>query len=72
MQGRARWWNGTPSFYHASVSAIVHYDMPALLDIFYKDPALETQRSREEIEQVGRDVMCTLLDPSDDTDAVAS
>jgi hypothetical protein len=29
-----------------------------------------TERSREEIEQVGRDVMCTLLDPSDDTDAV--
>jgi len=62
--------NATPSFYHACVNAIVHYDMPALLDIFYKDPALQTQRSNEEIEQVGREVMCTLLDPSDDTDAV--
>ena len=44
MQGRARWWNGTPSFYHASVSAIVHYDMPALLDIFYKVHALHLAR----------------------------
>ena len=60
----------TPSFYHACVSGTVHYDTPALLSIFYKDPASQTQRSRVELEQVGRNVMCTLLDPSDDTDAV--
>jgi hypothetical protein len=60
----------TPSFYHACVSATVHYDTPALLNIFYKDPVSQTQRSRKELEQVGRNVMCTLLDPSDDTDAV--
>lgn len=62
--------NATPSFYHARVGATVHYDMPALLDIFYKDPASQTQRSNEDLEQVGRDVMCILLDPSNDTDAV--
>jgi hypothetical protein len=60
----------TPSFYHACVSGTVHYDTPALLNIFYKDPASQTQRSRAELEQVGRNVMCTLLDPLDDTDAV--
>ena len=60
----------TPSFYHACVSGTVHYDTPALLNIFYKDPASQTQRSRVELEQVGRNVMCTLLDPSDETDAV--
>jgi hypothetical protein len=59
----------TPSFYHACVSGTVHYDTPALLNIFYKDPASQTQRSRVELEQVGRTVMCTLLDPSDETDA---
>jgi hypothetical protein len=62
--------NATPSFYHALVRVIVHYDMPALLDIFYNHPASKTQRSNEELEQVGRDVMCLLLDPSDSTDAV--
>jgi hypothetical protein len=60
----------TPSFYHACVSGTVHYDTLALLNIFYKDPASQTQRSRVELEQVGRGVMCTLLDPSGDTDAV--
>jgi hypothetical protein len=60
----------TPSFYHACVSGTVHYDTPALLNIFYKDPASQTQRSKVELEQVGRNVMCTLLDPSDDIDAV--
>ncbi|MHB1865662.1 MAG: hypothetical protein ACYCO5_00525 [Acidobacteriaceae bacterium] len=59
-----------PSFHHALVNAVVHYDMPALLDIFYKEPSSKTERSRSELEQVGREVMCMLLDPSDDTDAV--
>jgi hypothetical protein len=60
----------TPSFYHACVSGTVRYDTAALLNIFYKDPASQTQRSRPELEQAGRNVMCALLDPSDDTDAV--
>jgi hypothetical protein len=47
----------------------VRYDTTALLNIFYKDPWSQTQRSRLELEQVGRTVMCALLDPSDDTDA---
>ncbi len=62
--------SATPSFYHAFVSAVVHYDMPALLAIFYKDPGSQTQRSRDELEQAGRNAMCMLLDPSDDTDTV--
>jgi hypothetical protein len=62
--------NATPSFYHAFVSAVVRYDTPALMDIFYKDPPTQTQRSTAELEQAGREVMCTLLDPSDPTDAV--
>ena len=60
----------TPSFYHACVTGTVRYDTPALLNIFYKDPVSQTQRSRMELEQVGRNVMCALLDPSDETDAV--
>jgi hypothetical protein len=40
------------------------------MDIFYKDPASQTQRSSAELEQAGRDVMCMLLDPSNPTDAV--
>ncbi len=60
----------TPSFYHALVSAVVRYDTPALIDIFYKDPASQTQRSNAELEQAGRDVMCLLLNPADPTDAV--
>jgi hypothetical protein len=62
--------NATPSFYHACVSGTVRYDTPALLNIFYKDPVSQTQRSRTELEQVGRNIMCTLLDPSDETDTV--
>jgi hypothetical protein len=62
--------NATPSFYHAFVSAVVRYDTPALMDIFYKNPALQTQRSNAELEQAGRDVMCMLLNSSDPTDAV--
>jgi hypothetical protein len=58
------------SFSHACVSAIVHYDMPALLDIFYADPSSQTRRSRPELEKAGRDTMCALLDPDDDTNAV--
>jgi hypothetical protein len=61
---------GTPSFHHACVNAIVRYDTPALLHLFYKDAASQAPRSNDEIETVGRIVMCTLLDPSDDTDAV--
>jgi len=62
--------NATPSFSHALVSSVVRYDTPALMDIFYKDPASQTQRSNAELEQAGRDVMCLLLDPADPTDAV--
>jgi hypothetical protein len=62
--------NATPSFYHALVSAVVRYDTPALMDIFYKDPASQIQRSSTELEQAGRDVMCMLLNPADPTDAV--
>jgi hypothetical protein len=62
--------NSTHSFYHAFVSAVVRYDTPALMNIFYKDPASQTQRSSAELEQAGRDVMCMLLDPSNPTDAV--
>ncbi len=62
--------NATPSFYHALVSALVRYDTPALMGIFYKDPASKTERSNAELEQAGRDVMCLLLNPSDPTDAV--
>jgi hypothetical protein len=62
--------NATSSFYHALVSAVVRYDTPALMNIFYKDPASQAQRSNAELEQVGRDVMCLLLDPSDPTDAI--
>lgn len=61
---------GHASFQHACVSAVVHYDMAALLDVFYKDPATRTQRSSQEIEQAGRQAMCLLLDASDATDAV--
>ena len=62
--------DATPSFDHALVSAQVSYDTPALMDIFYKDPATQTQRSNAELEQAGRDAMCLLLNPSDPTDAV--
>jgi hypothetical protein len=62
--------NATSSFSHALVSAVVRYDTPALMDIFYKDPASQTQRSNAELEQAGRDVMCLLLNPSDPTDVV--
>jgi len=62
--------NSTPSFNHASVSTSVHYDMPALMNVFYDDPATQKPRSLEELENVGRTVMCSLLDSSDDTDAV--
>ncbi len=62
--------NATPSFYHVLVSALVRYGTPALMGIFYKDPASQALRSNAELEQAGRDVMCLLLNPSDPTDAV--
>lgn len=58
------------SFPHAYVNAVVNYDMPALLNIFYSDPGSRTARSKQELEGVGRKVMCALLNPSDATDAV--
>lgn len=58
------------SFQHACVSAMVNYDMPSLLNIFYGDSSLQSQRSGSELEKTGREVMCTLLDPTVDTDAV--
>jgi hypothetical protein len=62
--------SASPSFYHAFVSAAVRYDTPALMNIFYKNPASQIQRSNVELEQAGRDVMCLLLNPSDPTDVV--
>jgi len=60
----------TASFQHASVSAVIRYDLPSLLNIFYKNPATKAQRTRGELENAGRQVMCALLDPADATDAV--
>lgn len=62
--------NTGSAFHHALVSATVRYDSPSLMSIFYKDPAAQTQRSRGELEQTGRQVMCMLLNPSDSTDAI--
>jgi hypothetical protein len=62
--------SATPAFYHAFVTAIVRYDMPALMNLFYKDTASRTPRSHAELEQAGRTAMCALLDPSDPTNAV--
>lgn len=58
------------TFNHACVSATVRYESPALMSIFYKDPATQTLRSQTEIENVGRLVMASLLDPNDGPDAV--
>ena len=60
----------TPAFYHAFVTATVRYDMPALMEVFYKDPASQSPRSHAELELAGRTAMCALLDPSDATNAV--
>ncbi|HEY4379431.1 MAG TPA: hypothetical protein VGN01_03735 [Acidobacteriaceae bacterium] len=62
--------NSTPVFHHAFVNAVVRYDTPALMAIFFKDPVTQTRRSTPELEQAGREVMCMLLDPADPTDAV--
>ena len=62
--------NATPSFDHASVSVTVQYDTAALMNVFYDDPNTQAPRSLSELEKFGRNVMCSLLDPSDDTDAV--
>jgi len=58
------------SFHHAYVGATVRYDMPALLDVFYRDTPSQTVRTRDELVHFGRDTMSLLLDPNDDTDSV--
>lgn len=60
----------TPTFHHALVTATLRYDSPSLMNIFYKEPVSHTQRSMDELQQTGREVMCALLDPSDSTDAI--
>ena len=62
--------NANISFHHAYVSAIVRYDMSALLDVFYKDETSRTARTRDELERVGRSTMSLLLDPTDETDSI--
>ncbi len=66
LDGRLK---GTPSFAHAVVSAIVRYDTPALMSIFFSDSANRIARSQDELERMGRETMCTLLDSTDPTDA---
>lgn len=61
---------GTSSFPHGLVSAIVRYDTPALMDIFFKDPDAQTPRQNAEVRALGRQMMTQLLDPADPTDAV--
>ncbi|MBV8674286.1 MAG: hypothetical protein JOZ33_12695 [Acidobacteriaceae bacterium] len=61
--------NATPSFPHASVSAMVSYGMPAILSMFFSDTGTLTPRTQAELEQVGRDTMQAFLNPSDTTDA---
>jgi len=56
-------------FPHARVSCGVKYDNAAVLSIFFKDAALRTPRSRDEIESVGRTAMAALLDPSNQINA---
>jgi len=59
-------------FRHACVTAVVNYDMPALLNLFFKDPASMEPRSKQEIELLGRRVMAALIvPPSDDADTDA-
>lgn len=57
-----------PSFKHACVTAVVNYDMPALLNVFFKDPAAMEPRSNQEIEVQGRRVMAALIVPPGDDD----
>lgn len=58
------------SFHHALVNAIVRYDSAAVMNMFFKDPASRTSRSKAELEGIGREIMSIFLDPSDDTDEV--
>ena len=51
------------SFNHACATAVVKYDMPALLNIFFKDPSSMEPRSKQEIEIEGRRVMAALIVP---------
>ena len=51
------------SFNHACATAVVKYDMPALLNVFFKDPSSMQPRSKQEIEVEGRRVMAALIVP---------
>ncbi len=65
--------NANSSFNHARATAVVSYDTPALLNIFFKDPLSMEPRSKEEIEIEGRRVMAALIVPpggdDDNTDS---
>jgi hypothetical protein len=61
---------GMSSFAHGLVSAIVRYDTPALLDIFFADPDAKMPRKNVDVRALGRQVMTQLLDPQDPTDAI--
>ena len=56
------------SFNHACVTAVVNYDTPALLNVFFKDPASFEPRLKQEIEVQGRRVMAALIVPPGDDD----
>jgi hypothetical protein len=58
------------SFGHACVTAVVRYDTAALFDMFYLDPDRRVARSEQQLQRIGRDVMCEFLNPADPNDAI--
>jgi hypothetical protein len=56
---------GSPAFTHVKVSATAEYDGDAAKQLFFADPSRRTPRSQDELEQIGRQIKVSLLDPAD-------
>jgi hypothetical protein len=60
--------NKAPSFPHAYVSATVRYDAEAVMNMFFSDRKNLIVRTKDDLEQTGRETMIGMLNPEDPTD----
>ena len=54
-------------FLHARINAAATYDATAAMKLFFKDPARQTPWSHPELAKIGRQVMVSLIDPTEPT-----
>jgi hypothetical protein len=60
--------NASRSFPHAYIAVTVRYTTDAIMTMFFSDPIHRIVRTRDQLEQVGRETMIGMLNPDDPID----